>query len=185
MATKNWQPKPAIISRTSWGAAATQCSSSLGDVNTLVVHHCASSNTSVTNRTEKEHQKWLQGYHMNNRGWCDLGYHFGVGKSGSLLEGRLQSLLGAHVGGQNTGKVGVVVHGDYRSRTFTSTQENNIVSLLAWLCYYYDIEPSSIVGHQDLAATECPGDNIYSALPRIRNTVNYKLYGDIPGPEPI
>lgn len=120
MATKNFQAKPAIVSRSSWGARSTQCTTTLSGITALAVHHCASNNDSVNSRTPSDHQKWLQDYHMDSRAFCDLGYHFGVGKDGTLLEGRPSNLMGAHVGGHNSYTLGVVTHGDYTSRALTS-----------------------------------------------------------------
>lgn len=177
------QPKPSIVSRSSWGARSASCSTRLSasSVKYLVVHHCASNNSSVNNRTERQHQKYLQDVHLGNK-WCDIGYHYGVRKNGLLLAGRSTSYQGAHVSGYNNVSIGVVVHGNYETRTLTSKQQSNLVNLLAWLCYRYNLSASSIKGHRNLSSTACPERNIYNKLSTIRSQVNKKLYE---GPRPI
>ncbi|MGM8216842.1 N-acetylmuramoyl-L-alanine amidase [Bacillaceae bacterium W0354] len=178
----NYQSKPSMVSRSGWGASSHSCSTRLSTINNLVIHHCATSNNSVDNRTEIQQQKYIQNLHQLDNGWCDMGYHYGIGKNGGILEGRLEHLMGAHVGGagRNHDTLGVVVHGDYRSRTFTGTQRNALVRLLAWLCYKYNLSPSKITYHQALDSTACPGTNIINQISTIRSEVHDRLYG--PGP---
>lgn len=176
MANKAYQPKPSMTTRNQWGAATPSCklpSLAKSAVTHLVVHHCASNNTTVNNRTEAEHQKALQtDFRTRENGiWCDIAYHFNIGKNGTILEGNPSNLRGYHAGNANTYSLGVSVHGNYEDRTFTSTQQNKLVILLAWLCYEFNVEPTKIIGHKDISSTLCPGKNIYSKLPTIRTAV--------------
>lgn len=182
--SKAYQAKPSMTSRSGWGATSASCtlpSLAKSSVTRLIVHHCASSNTSVTNRTENQHQKWLQDY-FKSIDYCDIAYHYNIGKNGTILEGNPSNRVGYHAGSYNTSSLGVSVHGNYESRTFSATQEARLVNLLAWLCYDFNIEPSRIVGHRDVSSTLCPGANIYSRLPAIRTAVYTKLYPN--GPQP-
>lgn len=76
-----------------------------------------------------------------------------------------------NVGNHNHYTIGVFVHGDYRTRTLTSTQKTAIKKLLAWLCYDYGLTSSAITYHQALANTICPGDNIINQVSSIRSGV--------------
>ena len=40
-------------------------------------------------------------------GWSDIGYHWLVDKYGVIHKGRDESLTGAHVGGHNSGNIGI------------------------------------------------------------------------------
>ncbi|UOE94101.1 hypothetical protein [Alkalihalobacillus sp. LMS39] len=75
--SKNWQAKPSVVSRASWGAAPTGCSTRLSSVNQLVVHHCVYPNSTINSNTERQHQKQIQHGHMNDAHtlFCDIGYH--------------------------------------------------------------------------------------------------------------
>lgn len=172
--------KPSIVSRSSWGAAATKAVTQLpkAKVTKLVIHHTASNNTTVTNSTEIAHQKALQ-TDMMNRGYQDMGYHFGIGKNGSILEGRLTSLQGEHVSNHNNYTLGITLHGDYETRAFTTAQLNSLCNLLAWLCYDYGLTTSAITYHQALSSTACPGANVISKMSTIRSNV-YNLLNNGP-----
>jgi hypothetical protein len=45
------------------------------------------------------------------QGWGGLGYHFNVTRAGNIVLGRPIGQKGAHVGGHNSGNVGVLFHG--------------------------------------------------------------------------
>ena len=82
-------------------SAATKC---ISDVPGLVKHTFTppASGGSIEARIRS-----IQAYHMDTRGWCDIGYHFLVAGDGQVFEGRPYALLGAHTGGQNSGNIGV------------------------------------------------------------------------------
>ena len=172
--------KPSIVSRGSWGAAPTKASTPLpkGNVTKFVIHHSASNNTTVTNTTEIAHQKALQ-TDMMSRGFQDMGYHFGIGKNGTILEGRLTSLQGEHVSNHQNYTLGIMLHGNYETRAFTTAQLNSLCKLLAWLCYDYGLTTSAITYHQALGSTACPGANVISKMSTIRANV-YNLLNNGP-----
>lgn len=168
--------KPTVVSRSTWGAGTNTCTTLLpkANVTKLVVHHCAYPSTVINGITEAQHQKKIQDGHKG-QGWCDIGYHFGIGKNGTILEGMPLAKQGIHVGNHNHYTIGVVVHGDYTSRTLTSAQKSSIIKILAWLCYDYGLTSSAITYHQALANTLCPGDNIINQMSSIRSGVHELL----------
>ncbi|PJK16558.1 hypothetical protein CQS04_05200 [Chryseomicrobium excrementi] len=172
--------KPTIVSRNSWGAGTNSCTTLLpkGNVTKLVLHHCVYPDSTINGSTEAQHQKKIQDGHKAQK-WCDIGYHFGIGKNGTILEGMPLTKQGINVANHNHYTIGVVVHGDYRTRTLTSAQKTAIIKLLAWLCYDYGLTSSAITYHQALANTICPGDNIISQVSSIRSGV-YNLLNSGP-----
>ncbi|MFH1919390.1 MAG: N-acetylmuramoyl-L-alanine amidase, partial [Planctomycetota bacterium] len=54
-------------------------------------------------RTVKGHQN----FHMDSRGWKDIGYHFLVDGAGRVFEGVPVELVGTHVGNNNAGNIGM------------------------------------------------------------------------------
>ena len=167
--------KPTIVSRSSWGAGTNTCQTNLpkANVTKLVIHHCASANSRVDKDTPQVHQKYIQGVHKgapNN--WCDIGYHFGVGKDGTILEGMPIGKQGIHVGNDNYYTLGVVLHGDFNTRTFGGAQRTALERILAWLCYDYGLKATDIIYHQMLANKDCPGANVISQISSIRSNVH-------------
>lgn len=169
-----YQPKPYILSRSAWNAAAANGCSGSNTPEYLIVHHTGDANDALSTQfgdDEKGFMKRIQEIHMG-KSWCDIAYNYGIGVNGSIMEGRNPTVTGANATGYNSKSIGIVVLGNYDIRSFSTTQENKLVDLLAWLCYKYQIDYSTkIVGHQDVGSTSCPGSNIYSRLPAIISKV--------------
>jgi hypothetical protein len=187
--------KPDIVSRTEWGARSLDLQApdefGLFDVesnlegvlyypedlnavlNTIVVHHTAISNASVTE---------IQELHMDGRGFADIAYHFLIDSEGNIYEGREINIRGAHVQGFNTGSVGVVLLGNFNDEEPTKAQLNSLRNLVDYLRYTYEIR--YLAGHKDYPdqspdGTECPGDNLYPLLPDLARSLGmqYNIQG--------
>ena len=48
----------------------------------------------------------IQNFHIDDRGWADIGYHFLVGENGKVYEGRGWDRQGAHSPGFNNDAYG-------------------------------------------------------------------------------
>lgn len=102
------------------------------------------------------------------KGYGDLAYHFAIDRSGSVWEGRSLAYEGAHVAGQNERNVGVVVLGNFEHQTPSREQIAALDALVAGLSEHYRIRRHRIYGHRDLAASACPGKNLYTYAQRLR-----------------
>ena len=187
---------PTVITRAQWGAPAQACTPDVAS--TLVgaaVHHTATTNDYWTVADAMQQISNIAAYHINVRGWCDIGYNFIVDKWGNIYEGRAGSLtqpvVGAHAGGFNTGTVGVSMLGTYDAAPPPATQQG-VAQIIGWRLGAYGIDPQGsmsyytsdggagvryrnqnvalprVFGHRDVWFTECPGNGGYSALPNIR-----------------
>lgn len=106
------------------------------------------------------------GYNAQHRaqGWGAMGYMLALCSSGSLLLARPTSWKGAHVAGENTGRIGIVVFGGPGQR-MTDAQR----ATLEWLRQHghtaampqsHRLPVGAMTGllvHNDLGATACPG----------------------------
>jgi N-acetylmuramoyl-L-alanine amidase len=54
-----------------------------------------------------------QDYHMDSKGWNDIGYNFLVGEDGNVYEGRGWETVGAHAPTYNTKSIGICIIGDF------------------------------------------------------------------------
>lgn len=103
-----------------------------------------------------------------NRGWKGIGYHYFIRRDGTLERGRPENEVGAHVGGQNSGKIGVCWAGGLNRKTGpnvgvdnrTDAQNETLIKLIRDLLKRYP--GAQVVGHRDLAATQCPGFDVRS-----------------------
>lgn len=105
-----------------------------------------------------EVRKW----HVTDRGWKDIGYHYLIDRDGTVAHGRPLDQVGAHTQGHNTGTIGISLIGGFGSSAddafdtnFTSKQEFALRKLIEELKYKYSIVKVS--GHNEYAAKACPG----------------------------
>ena len=170
-------PKPTIISREEWGAEDPKRAYSYHPYfDKLTLHHAAC--CSADDIEEGKNQVyWIQDFHQNGRGWNDIGYHFLIDRAGNIYQGRPETVIGAHVGGENTGNIGVCLLGCYHppetsyscTQEITSESREAVVRLFSWISDTYGQNPSLLLGHRDyFGTTSCPGDNIWIELPRYR-----------------
>ena len=112
---------PSIQPRSAWAARPpTQTPSTTADLKLAIVHHSVSGNTYTAAQVPQVIRS-IQAYHRTSAAGTDIAYNFVVDRFGRAWEGRAGGLtnvvLGGHSQGFNTGTVGVVVLGDYRSAT--------------------------------------------------------------------
>jgi hypothetical protein len=134
---------------------------------------------------------------MDTNGWCDVGYHFLIGQDGRVYEGRPLELLGSHVGGNNTGNIGISYIGCFHTSgcsglgpttpTGASVEiGGRLVGTLARL-YGVTIDGTRIKGHGQHPgqSTSCPGANLRSRVADIVSTARTRtLASSSPSPAP-
>jgi hypothetical protein len=158
----------------------------------VIVHHSAGSNTS-TDFVNTVRNIYL--FHTQDRGWSDIGYNFLIARDGTIFQGRSfgdaspesDDIRGAHFCGQNSGTIGVCMLGNYNTAVPTDTSIASLVRLLSWKLDKENLQPFTtfphpannmlgvIAAHRNGCATECPGDNLYVMLDRIRLEVETYL----------
>lgn len=101
-------------------------------------------------------------WHVRDRGWRDIGYHWIIGRDGSVLPGRRETEIGAGVEGHNTGVIHCTLIGGHDSaetdafRTnYTAAQDAALRKLIGEIKARSQI--SLITGHNQYAAKACPG----------------------------
>ncbi|MCK6511203.1 N-acetylmuramoyl-L-alanine amidase [Myxococcota bacterium] len=170
--------------RSVWGAAAAKCTTSNPTKNRIAVHHTVTPNNE-TGSTIVTRLRGIQSFHQNTRGWCDIGYHLLVSWDGQAWEGTPAELLGTHVGGQNTGTLGISFLGD-----FTSTEPPSVMTctgskLMDWGVKTFGVPRTrtSIMGHREFPSqsTGCPGDRL---LAQVTNMIQMSSSGTCTAPPP-
>lgn len=126
-------------------------------IHTIVIHYSATFTDQEITRDD------IDDMHKR-RGFRGIGYHWFFRRDGLLEEGRPESEMGAHVKGHNSGTIGICFAGGLERATGpnvgvwnpTPAQEKGMLQLIA------DIQKrhpgaTKVVGHRNLAATQCPG----------------------------
>lgn len=192
--------QPGVVTRAQWGADERMRRStppSFAPVSRMVVHHTVTPNDDPDPAST---MRAMYAYHVRGNGWDDIGYNFVVDGSGRVYEGRWaraygagetpsgesldgQGVVGAHAESENGGSVGVAVMGNFTDRAPPGAAVDAVERILAWKADRHGIDPAgtaswadgrvlpTIVGHRDVGSTSCPGDQLWSALPAIRQKV--------------
>ena len=184
---------PTLIPRGAWGAESfvgTPVPLARPTYNRMTLHHAACCAAS-TYEEGLVQVKAIQDFHQDVRGWSDIGYHFLFDQSGRVYQGRPfldnrinlasppQLAMGAHVGGANTGNIGVSLLGCYHPPEGSNCVDemspalrDSVVTLYAYLSERYGVTTPNLLGHRDQTATSCPGDNNYVLLPALRTEID-------------
>jgi N-acetylmuramoyl-L-alanine amidase-like protein len=120
---------------------------------THIAIHCSATDPSQDNVDVKEIRKW----HVNERGWIDIGYHGVILRDGTWQDGRPIDVMGAHVENNNATSIGICMVGggkDKENNEFTVEQWTTLNTYVRrFLNLYPDCE---VLGHRDF-----PGVNKY------------------------
>jgi peptidoglycan hydrolase-like protein with peptidoglycan-binding domain len=130
-------------------------------VDEIVVHCAATPPSWMAGRALRDQVEEIRRWHRAN-GWRDIGYHWIIGRDGSILPGRLESEIGAHVVERNQGTIGVCLIGGHEAaatdrfeRHFTPEQATALRRHITAISNRTRIK--RISGHNEYAAKGCPG----------------------------
>jgi len=135
-----------------------------------VIHHSGNTNDMTIQEVQNEHMD-------GNEHMADIGYHFVIAKDGTIYEGRDIGVRGFHVTAANTGRVGILVVGDFEPGDWlgtypndmkisnedpdipTSNQIDSLTALIRYLDVIYGLR--LVEGHNDVNPdTRCPGNRL-------------------------
>ena len=209
--------QPDIVSRDAWGGP--QCNPDAGEptytdgVRMMFVHHTTTYNT----YPEADVLGIIYAmctYHVDTRGWKDIGYNFVIDRFGTIYEARdggiENAVWGAHTGGFNYYSFGVALIGDHNAAGPSQAAIDALKELSAWKMDLHHANPETTVtveslgsskypsgeivvmdtisGHQDASNTSCPGGLCYPLLVDVRPQVyemgGAKIFGGVPDEVP-
>lgn len=169
--------RPDIIERSGWGARPPRSLTGKHTPNRFAIHHAVSPNNLSVSGAERI--RGFQDYHMDGHGWPDIGYHFLIDRDGKIYRGTAEDRIGAHVGGQNTGNIGISFLGQYQPPSAlgipaaepTDEALKSAGKLIRYLAdkYNIDVKRSVVQGHRENPgqSTSCPGDLLLNQIPKI------------------
>lgn len=131
-----------------------------------IVLHCSDTRHDwLGNSSFRERYRELRRWHMQDRGWKDIGYHWVVDRDGEIMPGRDEGTIGAGVLGHNAGVIHICLLGGYGSAEtdrfaehFTDAQSRAVRSLIGSISGRTRI--TRISGHNEWAAKACPGFHV-------------------------
>jgi hypothetical protein len=151
-----------VICPPAWGALPAAGAFTTHQIERLTVHHTADlldSNDLAPARIRGHQQGHL------SRGWPDLAYHFIVDAEGNVYQGRpLHAVGDTGTEYDPTGHFLVCCEGNFDEQPIPDAQRSRLVDMLAWAAATFAVAPATIAGHRDVAATSCPGDDLYASI---------------------
>ena len=132
-------------------------------VTEIFIHCTATPSEWRTKDTPQQRLEAIRQMHIKERGWADIGYHWLIDRDGTVMQGRNETVIGAHVAGHNAGTIGISLFGGITSKThdpfmknYTAAQTEALRSLIADIKARTKI--TSIRGHNQVdSGKACPG----------------------------
>lgn len=120
----------------------------------LQIHHTASPRDTTT---FEDVEKWHKA-----RGFAKIGYSYLITADGVIHKGRAEGLELAACKGHNKNAIAISVCGNFENEVPTEEQLHALFNLVSEVKDRYpDVQ---VKGHRDLAATACPGKNLYALI---------------------
>ena len=171
--------EPDIVPRSGWGAKPAQRELMTPQTpHEIVIHH-----TSIRQQPKLSLEQKLRGLqsfsqapgsvnHRPKPAWGDVPYHFYIDTAGRIGEGRDVNYEGdTNTRYSTANRIQIVLEGSFDKEQPTPEQLGSLDKLVTWLAAKYRVPSSKISGHNDHVATDCPGRNLKSYLPVLRDKV--------------
>lgn len=133
------------------------------EIHEISIHCAATPRSWMADRPIAEKVTEIRRWHVDERGWQDIGYHFLIDRDGSVAAGRPLEKIPAAVRGHNTGMIAICLVGGQSSEAdekfednFTAAQNTALRAMIADMrAKFPSIE--KVTGHNRYAAKACPG----------------------------
>ena len=123
-------------------------------INEIIVH------CSATREGQDISVDTIKKWHVEGRGWTDIGYHFYIDINGKIWKGRDIDKTGAHCKNHNRNSIGVCYCGGVEADgktpkdTRTEAQKESLLHVLKTLMAMFPL--ATIYSHNEFANKACP-----------------------------
>ena len=124
-----------------------------GKVHAIILH-CSDSDHQHHDNVETLHQ-----WHVVERGFSQIGYHYVITKDGKAHATRDESVQGAHCkdGGMNRGTIGICLTGKHG---FSVAQFRSLAELVRNMLEKYKLNDMDVYGHNAFSSKTCPNFSV-------------------------
>ena len=137
----------------------------------VVFHWPGSNKSDIIQKPGNQLVEHFRYIHTKRNGWSDIGYHYVIHRNAhgvwGVYDGRPDSRAGAH-SGTNWGNQHIGVNIAYgMDETLSPDAVRVAVQLISDLAkqYGFGINEKTIMGHQQIIPTQCPGSQVMRELP--------------------
>lgn len=127
----------------------------------LVVIHCSATPPDMDIGVSQ-----IRRWHVNERGFADVGYHYVIRRDGKIEIGRPLEQIGAHVKGHNEKSIGICLIGGTNADDRREAEFNFTMPQMMWLAdllnkLTQDYPAARLCGHRDLDPHKaCPAFSV-------------------------
>ena len=164
---------PNIIPRSAWVKSSTNTNrvDAMKGINRITLHHEGWEVVNFTDTgTTMSRLQHIQRFHMKERGWGDVGYHYIIDRAGRVWEARPIIYQGAHVADMNEHNVGIMLLGNFEKQTPSNIQMASAQMMTASIMGKYNVPVHRVYTHQELKPTQCPGRYLQPRLVAMRQS---------------
>ncbi len=126
-------------------------SRALSKITQVVVHHSATKSTLPGSNPTA-----YANFHVSNRGWPGIGYHFVIQRDGTIFQTNLLTTVSNHVQGANTKSIGICLSGNFDEEQPTPEALGALVHVIRYLNTQLG-KTLGIHAHNEYAPKSCPG----------------------------
>lgn len=128
-------------------------------ITSVVIHHTQSPNEVAA--FERARLVNVQRYHIVDRNWGDIAYHYLIGSSGMIFEGRDPDFQGdSGTSYDLNGRLLICLLGDFTKRLPEEEALESLIALVAQALHENELPADDLVTHRMVASTDCPGDRM-------------------------
>lgn len=110
--------------------------------------HC-----SASDHAHHDNIETIRKWHIEERGWTDIGYHFFITKDGKIHEGRDTNAIPAAQKNHNWGSIAICLSGE---KGFSEEQRLSLIELCKEIYTAYDGQDITFHGHCEVSDKTCP-----------------------------
>lgn len=105
--------------------------------------------------------KTIRSWHVDERGWSDIGYHYVIRKDGQIEIGRPLSRKGSHCRGENWDSIGICWVGGYGGVDDRTPDQKRALLMLIEILRSTIENPLKVHGHNEFNSHKtCPNFNV-------------------------
>ena len=128
---------------------------SVSGIKQIIIHHSATLPNSEDGRRDAEA---FARYHVESNDWPGIGYHYVIGKDGTVNKTNNNTIVSYHAGNANPASLGVCLVGNFDLGEPPEIQWSAAVDLTLMLMGAYGIPENRVIGHWEVPANKsCPG----------------------------
>lgn len=134
------------------------------DIYSIVIHHTETPNEAA--RLAKNRLQNIQSYHIREKKWGDIAYHYLIDPSGKIYEGRDSAFQGdSGTDYDLNGRLLICVLGSFTEQLPTAPALDSLVQFVKAKAKNLHLDVKQhVTTHRDVASTDCPGKTFHKWL---------------------